>query len=243
MSEDLPARPNRRSQLICLWCGPIGAALFGIGFWAMAGLVPPPAPSDSPAQVAELYRDNTDLMRGGLLVVCLGGGAMGGWMAAITVQLKRIEGESSPFAYTALGLGMLTLLVFVFPPMVMETALFRPERSPELLSLLHDLAWLPFIGIFSFPTVQCLAIAACVLANGDQRVLPRWFGYFNAWVGIGFAGPSLIYFFKTGPFAWNGFVAWWMPVAVFGAWMVVNTLVLRKAILSQPGTDPAPALA
>ena len=30
------------------------------------------------------------------------------------------------------------------------------------------------------------AIAICVLVN-EQRVLPRWFGYFNAWVGTGYA--------------------------------------------------------
>jgi hypothetical protein len=128
---------------------------------------------------------------------------------------------------------MLTLIVFTAVPMVMQTAAFRLDRDLDSLLALHDLAWITFIGIYAFPTVQCLAIAFCIWSDPDQAVLPRWFAYFNAWVAIGFAPASTIYWFQDGPFAWDGFFPWWLPVSVFFCWMIVNTTVMRKAILGQ----------
>jgi hypothetical protein len=224
--------PSTRRQLICLWCGPAATVLFGIGFVGLAGYLSPPPPGDV-GQVAAVYGANTNGIRAGLLLTCLAGGLFGPWVAAISTVLKRIEGPDSPMTYTQLGLGMLTLVVFTVVPMVLQTAAFRPDRDLDVLLALHDLGWLTFIGIFAFPTVQCLAIAACVFSDPDQRILPRWFAYFNAWVAVGFAPASTIYWFKEGPFAWNGLIPWWIPVFVFFSWMVVNTAVIRRAILDQ----------
>ncbi len=229
--------PNTRRQLLCLWCGPVATVFFGFGFVVLAGFLPPPSPADSIEQVVALYRDRTDGIRAGLLLTCLGGGLFGPWVAAISTQLKRIEGRDSPLTYTQLGLGMLTLVVFTIVPMVLQTAAFRLDRNPDALLALHDLGWITFIGVYAFPTVQCLAIAACVFSDPAQRILPRWFGYFNAWVAIGFMPASTIYWFKEGPFAWNGFFPWWLPVGVFFVWIVINTAVIRKAILAQAAQE------
>jgi hypothetical protein len=228
---------NARRQLICLWCGPAAAVLFGVGFWMLARLLPPPSPADSARQVVDLYSHNTNGLRLGVLVMQVAGALLGPWVAAITTQLKRIEGRDSPFTYTNLGLGMLTLVVFVLPPMAWQAAAFRPERDPASVQALHDFGWLAFIGIFSFPTIQCLAIAMCVLIDPDQRILPRWFGYFSLWVAIGFAPAATIYFFKSGPLAWNGIVPWWLPIGVFFAWMIVTTAVVRSAIQHQATSE------
>jgi uncharacterized protein (DUF983 family) len=39
--------------------------------------------------------------------------------------------------------------------------------------------------------------------------------------------------FKTGPFAWNGLFVFWIPLAVFGSWFVVMSLLLLRAIKNQ----------
>jgi hypothetical protein len=187
--------------------------------------------------VVAFYAHHRAARQLGLLVVCLGGGLLGPWVAAITTQLKRIEGEHSPLSYTNLGLGMLTLIVFVLPMMVFQTAAYRSDRDPQILVALNDLGWISFIGIFSYPTVQCFAISACVLIDRSQHVLPRWFGYFNVWIGTGFTLAAPIYFFKSGPFAWNGLIPFWIPVSVFFVWMITNTTVIRTAILNQAHTS------
>lgn len=224
--------PNVKRQLLCLWCGPVGTLFFGIGFVLLAGWLPPPAPGNSIEDIVGIY-NNTNGIRSGLLLTCLGGALLGPWVAVISTVLKRIEGPESPLAYTQLGLGMLTLTIFTMVPMVLQTAAFRPDRDLNSLLVLHDLGWITFIGSYAFPTVQCLSVTACIFSDPEQRILPRWFGYFNAWIAIGFVPASTLYWFKEGPFAWNGLMPWWIPVFVFFAWIVVNTAVVRKAILEQ----------
>jgi hypothetical protein len=222
---------NARRQLVCLWCGPVATVLFGVGFCLLARLLPPPSPADSAEAVVAFYRGNTIGLPLGIVVMQIAGALLGPWVVAITLRLRRIEGSESPLAYTNLGLGMLTLIVFALPPMAWQAAAFRLDRDPEIVQALHDLGWLSFIGVFSFPFVQCLAVAFCILSDPHQRVLPRWLAYFNLWVAIGFAPAATIYFFKNGPMAWNGLVPWWIPIAVFFAWMIVNTIAVRRSII------------
>ena len=37
----------------------------------------------------------------------------------------------------------------------------------------------------------------------------------------GFAGGTFNVFFKEGPLAWPGLLAWWLPLAAFPAWVLV----------------------
>lgn len=224
---------NTRTQMACLWCGPAAIVLFMVGFWFVAGLVPPPSPDDSAREIQALYQDNTDMLRLGLVLTMVAGALTGPFVAAISTQLKRIEGRYSPLAYTQLGLGMLGVLLFIFPVMVMQTAAFRPDRDPDTLLMLNDLAWLPFVGVFSPALFQGLAIAVAIFKDKDAQVLPRWLGYFNVWVVLAFVPAALIYFFKDGPFAWNGVFTFWLPLTVFSVWFLVMFVALRRAIQAQ----------
>ena len=150
---------NARTQMWCAWCGPIATVTWLIGFGALAGFIPPPGPSDSAAEVKALYQDNTDLIRLGLFVTMMGAALLGPFTVAIFLQMKRIEGERAPLAYTQLGLGVLVVLLFIIPCFLMEAAAFRPERDPEITQALHDAGWLPFVGAYMPTFFQLLAIA------------------------------------------------------------------------------------
>ena len=233
---------NTRSQMLCLWCGPAAIVIFLVGFWVVAGLVPVPSPSDSPREIQEIYQGNTDGIRTGLLMTMIAGALTGPWVAAISTQLKRIEGHYSPLTYTQLGMGMLGVLLFIFPCFMMETVAFRPDRDPELMQLINDAAFLPFIGAFMPAVLQNIAIGICIFKDTEQKVLPRWLGYFNLWVALLFVPAALIYFFKDGPFAWNGVFCFWLPLSIFSLWFGVMFVALRKAILNQKPDEPeAPA--
>jgi hypothetical protein len=108
----------------------------------LARLLPPPSPADTIDQVAHLYAHNTNGLRLGVVVMQVAGAVLGPWVAATTTQLKRIEGDDSPLTYTNLGLGMLTLIVFVVPPMAWQAAAFRLDRDSSAIQALHDLGWL-----------------------------------------------------------------------------------------------------
>src|SRR5262245_54122557 len=229
---------NTRMQMLCLWCGPVAMVVFGIGFWIVAGLMPPPPPDDSALEIQKLYVDNTDSIRVGLVLCMIAGTLTGAFAAAICTQMKRVEGTYSPLSYTELGLGMLGVLLFILPTMVMQVCAFRPEDTdPELLRTINDLAWIPFVGVFAPAVFQNIAIGICAFKDTEGKVFPRWLGYFNFWAAFAFTPAALLYFFKTGPFAWDGVFVFWVPLSIFGAWFFVMFFVLRKSIQRQAAEE------
>jgi hypothetical protein len=43
----------------------------------------------------------------------------------------------------------------------------------------------------------------------------------------------MLFFFKTGPFAWNGLFAFWVPLSVFCGWFIMVFYLIRRSILQE----------
>ncbi|MEV8546459.1 hypothetical protein [Streptomyces sp. NPDC051572] len=239
---------NARAQRLCAWCGPLWIVVFFIGFWVIAGFIPPPSPADSAEQVAAAFRENTDSIRLGLLLTMYAGVLTVPWVAAISVQFKRMEGRFAPFTYAQLGLGVCLPFEFIVPIYCWEAAAFRPERSPEIIQTLNDLGWLPFTGLVFTIVVQAVVIGVAVLMdNPENPVFPRWFGYFSISAALCFVPAGFDVFFKDGPLAWNGLIAWWLLLVSFFLWTATLSVLLFSAIRSQQAgtreSEPANAVA
>jgi hypothetical protein len=222
---------SARAQRACLLCGVGMVVLFFVGFWALAGFLFPPSPMNSGTQILEMFAAHRNRIRTGLLITMFSAALLVPWSAALFVQLRRAEGRFSPLPYVQMMCGTLFSLEFIYLIMFWQTAAFREDISPELIRTLNDMAWIPFVGLTSTAVVQAFALGFSML--GDQRaepVFPRWAGYFNVWVAFMFTPGSLCVFFKTGPFAYNGVLAWYLPVAVFTVWMPLNTYLVWRAI-------------
>jgi hypothetical protein len=224
---------NKRSQLLCVWSGPLFCALFAVGMVALAQFIPPPTAHDSAADVVRLYSEHNDRLKAGLVLMMIAAAFFAPWSGVISVHLKRIEGRFSPMTYTQLACGAVGVLVILMPVMVMIVASFRPGRDPQITQTLNDLAWIPFIMVFSPVMVQCLSIAIAVASDSKQRVFPRWAAYFNFMCAVLLLPAVLIPFFKHGPFAWQGILEFWLAAIVFFGWVVVMTLVLFGAVKRQ----------
>jgi hypothetical protein len=232
---------NARNQRICAWSGPVAAIIWVVGLLFLARFIPPIPPSLDAAGVAARYAHNTIGIRAGMVMVLIGGALYGSWTASITVQLKRIEGKSSVMAYTQLALGTAFVLVFVVPVVFWQAAAFRPEGSPEITQRLNDLAWMSFLIPVPVITVQGLAITLAILSDRSSApVFPRWVGWFNLWAQIIFLPGCLIPFFKHGILAWNGLLAFWIPVGVFTAWMIILSWALLRAISDEERQELGP---
>jgi hypothetical protein len=219
------------SQKLCVAMGLPMLALWLVGFAACAGFVPPPSPHQTAAEVAAMYREDTDLIRLGLVLSVIGSALLAPFIAVISVQLKRIEGRSSPLTYAQLALGSTLPVVFILPIMVLETATFRLDRPIAEIQTLNDLGWIMFIGIVTPAALELLLIGIAILRDRRPRpVFPRWVGYYNLWVGVLLLPGVATVFVKSGPLAWNGVLAWWLPLTAFGTWILVMTVVLRQAI-------------
>jgi hypothetical protein len=221
---------NATAQRACAWSGIVCLVVFFLGFWVIAGFIPPPSPKDSARQIAELFQRDQTRIRLGMIVSVFASALLASWAAAITVQMRRMEGRNSVLAFTNLAVGALFVLEFIISLVLWQAATFRP-RSPEIVQLLNDIAWMLFVCIASTPILQALVMGVAVL--GDKRarpIFPRWAGYFDFWVALLFLPGSITVFFQDGPFAWNGLLTWYLPLTVFTIWIIANTVLTLRAI-------------
>lgn len=234
MNANQSLMTNTRGQRICLWSGPLFVVIFFIGFWPVAGFMPPTAPMMSAADIAAFYQANTQMIRLGHVIIIGASGLMMPFVALIAAQMSRIPGVSPAFMYTQLGAGAAGILLFIIPSLIWSFAAYFPARDPELTALLHGLGWMFFILPFTLAFVQNLAFGIAILLDTSSRpIFPRWSGYFNIWIAIFFMPGVLATFFKAGPFAWNGLFPFWLPASVFGLWFFVVCFLLHSAITRQ----------
>ncbi len=228
---------NTKTQIACAACGLAFVVLFTLGWIVFAGLVPAPQPTLDADAIATFFGANTGAIRFGLMLGMFSGALTIPWIAVVAVQMRRTEREFPVLTYTQLVAGAGTVVFLILPMMIWTVAAFRPERAPELIYLFSDFGWLLLIMTFSPFLVQLVAIGLAIVSDTHpDPVFARWLGYFNIWVAILFLPGGLITFFKSGPFAWNGLLAFWLPLTVFFLWYIVMFFALVKAI-----RKPAPA--
>jgi hypothetical protein len=203
-----------------------------IGLWPAAGFFPPHLPTASAAEIAAIYTRDAAGIRFGMIVIMIAGALYMPFTAAIAAQMRRIEHAKTPvLTYTQLGAGIATILLFLTPALIWSVAAFRPDRPAEITQALNDLGWFFFVMPFVLGFTQNLALGFTII--GDKRarpVFPRWLGFLNFWIAVLFVPGCLLTFFKTGPFAWNGLIAFWIPAAIFGPWFwIVSAYVIKAA--------------
>jgi hypothetical protein len=228
-----------RYQRLCAWAGPFCAFLWIIALLFLADFIPPHNPKDGPNEIAQIYADNVTGIRWGMVLLLIGGVLYQPWVAAIAVQMKRIEGRQSPLTYVQLGLGTLFVLLFVLAAIFWQVAAFRPLEDPSLTQRFNDLGWFMFLISVPILTVQGIAISLAIFKDTEEALFPRWFAYFNIWAQLIYLPGTVIPLFKSGPLAWNGILAFWIPAAVYTVWMCLLTWLLLRAA-SRPDPRPAP---
>jgi hypothetical protein len=238
-----------QTQRWCAWCGPAIIAVFFVGFAGVARFMPPPSPTLSPDEVAAIFREHPDRIRVGLLMGMFAIGLIVPWGATLAVQLKRVEGRFSPLSYAQLASSVLVPVVFWLPMMCWLIAAYRPDqRLPSDLVLLNDAGWLMFVAmVFGGPpwlgSTGLAILRDRAVERGVEPVFPRWSGYLTLWVLLLIVPGCLCVFFTTGPFAWNGLMAFWVVLTVFACWVLVMSKLMLDAVAHQvryePGDEPA----
>ena len=223
---------NRRSQIICALCGPAFAIVFTTGWWFIAGFVPPHDPALGAEAIAAFYQQDTLAIRFGILTAMVSSALVIPFGAVIATQMRRIEGDGAPILSTVqLMAATVTSVILLITTVLWTAAAFRPERAPEVILAYNDFAWILLLMTFSPFLVQFTAIGFAVLSDTrDRPLFPRWAGYYNFWLALLAVPGGLIVFFKSGPFAWNGLLAFWVPIVVFVAWFFIMAPLLIQAI-------------
>jgi hypothetical protein len=227
---------NRKMQLLGVWSGAAFFLFLLIGWVGFARWFPPLRPSADASQIADIFRADAVRIRIGMIFLMFGSGFYLPWTVLLSILIKQIEKPSIFLSWTQLIAGVMSALTIFIPSYLWVVAAFRPERNPEITQIIADIAWLMFVtGVVPF-LLQLLTLAAAIFMDKRQSpAFPRWMAYFLVWVSISFLPTPLAFFMKTGPFAWNGLLSWWVPLTLFFIWLSVVIPLARQAVLRGAG--------
>ncbi len=214
------------------WSGLAYLIVFGTGWLVLARFLPPIEPSAGAATVAEHYRDHHLTLT--LAAVCIMVSTVVVLpVSALLVRIMVLIERGVGMLTLMMGFSLATFLVLNFySGFSFATAAFRSERSPEIVQYANDGGFLQFMGgIPMFVMIWVLlAYAVLVTDTREDPVLPRWVGYLNLWIAVLYLPELLVFVFKTGPFAWDGLIGFWIPAILFIAFFLASPFVLRPVV-------------
>lgn len=202
--------------------------LYAGGMFVISGFLPPPSPTLSELEVANLYRENRTSIIAGLTMAFVGTGFMLPPCIIGSVFMSEVEEGFPYFAFLQGLCALATVLFTALPNFVWMAAAFRVERAPELIAMLHDLGWImwatPSWG-FAFQLL-CLAVVG-LKDNRAEPFIPRWMSYLAIWLALGMTATPLVPFFTVdGPFAWNGLFSFWIAFFSPVVWIAILCLII-----------------
>jgi hypothetical protein len=217
-------------------------SLYSIVFFLLTRTQPPGQPWYGPDQAVAWFADrHTGLLVGFALIFVLGGFSATS-LALITYSIRRMS-VSRAYAYSYLVLYLIAAIPgFLFICVAMTVGAMRPERSAQLQQWLYDFGFLSFSGTMGVFLIGSLIWMTAILLD-HNRVFPRWFGYLNLCNALTEVVIAPSWIFQRGVLAWNGVIAWWIDVVVFGVYTGAFIFLLRNMILREDfGTGPLPDL-
>ncbi|MCW2732423.1 MAG: hypothetical protein JWR13_3239 [Mycobacterium sp.] len=231
-------RAGKRDVWIVFWIVPAFYTLFGVIFFALAKVMPPPRPDITTAQKVEFFAvHGTTIQIGFTLLILVVGGA-GVSNGIVVFHMKRMT-VGSVFAYgylASMAVGALPgclLVAFCF-----LAATFRNGRDPEILALLYDLGLLSYVGSLGCFSAAYFVFAVAILYD-KSGIFPKWLAYVSIWQIVTEILAVPVFISKAGAFAWNGSISFYMGTVVFGIWLCCVITFLKKATELQP-SDEAP---
>jgi hypothetical protein len=223
-----------RAQRISLWITPVFGAILLLAFVSFPGFLPPMSPQMPAEDVAAFYTQNSAMIRFSMITFNLCAIMLVPLFMTIVVQIKRMALPSHLLAYCYLcGIaGGATL--FAIADIFWLIAAFRPDRNPQLVLLLNDMAWLVFTAPVGMVVVANLCLALAIFLDArTEPIFPRWVAYFNMATAAAMTPAACAVIFRTGPLAWDGAVSFWLRIGAFGLNVAVMFVVLRSAINRQ----------
>lgn len=227
-----PWYKNRKlDQWICFWTVPVFYNLFGLVFVPLSWMMPPRSPANSLPEILEFMQSPNLLIAATILVLSAGLSAVAN--AVYMVQMKRMS-VSPVFRYAFLA-GAITGAVvgMLFPMFCFALGAFRPGYDPEIMVMLYDFGYLAFIGCLGcfFLNWSCLGLAILLDKN---NTLPKWLGYYTVWQSVTEFFAATVWIAHTGPFAWDGLLAFWFNMIIYVPWQFIIYLCIFRAIKKQP---------
>lgn len=219
-------------QWICFWSIPLFYTLFGLIFVLLARIMPPQSPTASVEDMVAYMQAPALGLGMALLSLTLGLASLASGI--IVVQMRRMQGVSPVLPYTYLtALAVAGVPGCLFPGLIFALGGFRPEYAPHIQVMLYEVGFLSFVGSLGCFTIQYLAFAIAIFID-KRKIFPLWLGYLTIWALMTELVAIPVWITRTGPFAWDGLLAFYQGTLIFVAWEFSMCVCLYRAIKHQP---------
>ena len=218
-------------ERLILWSLPAVAVTWIVAFFLFPGFRPPMSPRASAADVAAFYEDHRSAIRYSMILFNWFCVALIPILMLIVERMRGMRHRTPVMRYCVIGVGGAAPIAFLTSTVFWLIAAFRPDRAPDLTLLCNDLAWITFTCGVPFLVALCCFIAISI-AYDDQPepVFPRWVATFNVVIALALVPACFAGFALDGPFAWDGFVSFWVKNIAIAAWIIVMAAELTRSM-------------
>lgn len=216
-----------------LW-GAVAGALVPLTFVAAAIVAGDAPPFDAPgSEVASHLEERRTRIQ-------LAAGLNALWLPLFVWFLATVAwlGRRRPAAIVALGCGLVFAAVFAVDVTALAAGALRPGNiaaAPELAAALRDLEWLS-MGVVA-PVVSAMLVAFAALSGGADALWPGWIGRLALVAAAAYALRTGTLFTTDGPFAADGVLGLWLPVAALAGWFFIAAVALALRV-RRPAARP-----
>ncbi len=223
---------NLASQKIALWCNLVFVGLTAVGWLGIGQFINMAEANLGLDGTKEYY---TDTHHWQIIIGCtifyIAAGLLTPGSIAFGVMLSKIEGRHPIWSFTTAVCGVFISLIIFFNCCAWIVAAYRPETGADVIQAWNDWAWFAFLLGWIYLAIEMVATGLVELMDKrDRPMIPRWMTWYTlagAASIIGAAGPA---FTKSGPFAYHGLLAFYVPVAIWGSYLALTSWFMLKEL-------------
>lgn len=223
---------KQRILLVWMWVFSIAQ---GLALFSFVKIFPPPDPMWTADRLAEWYQNHSTAILVGATVLGWTSGSLIQFAVVLWYQARRVEVGAKIWSTLILVSCSLTAVFVAILGLCFGAAAYSPDRAPEITQLMHE-----FGVLFLVTTDQlyigawvAMAIVCFTTVDAPDNPFPRWWGWATVWSIVLLEPGALAFLFKGGPFAVNGFLAFWVPVVAFALWSSGQTVLIWRALKVQ----------
>jgi hypothetical protein len=237
---------TQKLQILCAWCGPAFVVCYGFVWVYLAHNYPPPNPAFTAQELVDNFylKYQARIMLGQSLASAFGIFYLI-WACQVSVQMWRRE--SVPIlSLIQLSGGLLTGWLLMFAPcMWVWCAEVAGKVDPEIIKMVHFIAWYFYDMTYWITTIEVIAIFIMVMTDKEKPgLVPKWVACAALFSGLSFLPLTFLPYIKSGPFALNGywsfhvaFISYGFFTFAFGPYMAQD--IRRVRIPAVPGIAQA----
>lgn len=237
----MPKTWNDRYEVFGVWCAPIFTVLTLVGFLGLSHFYDPAAANLGPAALQHFYAQREVSVELGMSIFCVATAFLAIFGVQLGLRLWQIEGRSPLMSISQMlgGFGVV-MLIFISNCLWIGAAYRSHGADPDVTVALNDAAWFGFLVGWVMLSLQMATTAAITLLDeSPDPLVPRWASKASLAGAVILATANGCALTKTGPFAWDGALGYYLPMAIWGTWLDGHAYLLRRDLRRRRATTSA----